>query len=419
MLTPPTLRAAMRLPSRAIATLLVAIGFAVVPAAQTYAPAEAAARYTAVDLDAFADDIDGPGAALHRGLRALTRGDDASAEATLREAAGSVPDSLRPFVYDRLAGLAARHFDWAGALRHKGLAASARGEAFDLATDKASVFASAPAPSVHIDGGVASVSFDGYRADGALYGPGGPADARFFFDSGAPVTLLSRSLAERLGLVLDSSAGGAVSIPARGIDGAAVFRTVIDSLRLGGAVFRNIPADVLDTDRPIADGADLFLGFDALSGLLGGVRYGFADSTLTFYERNGAPNLGTSPNMLLEAGYAFLAYEADGGPFTGVIDTGSPFSFVYADWWTPAAGAVARPVTHRGRLADTDYSFTVDYYGLRAVLAGMEVAALPLGLSRRGQVGAPFRVMSLLGTGLFADGALLLDFDRRVATATR
>ena len=120
-----------------------------------------------------------------------------------------------------------------------------------------------------------------------------------------------------------------------------------------------------------------------------------------------------------EAGYAFLAYEADGQPFTGVVDTGSPFSYIYAASWAPPDGAPGRPVTHRGRLADTEYQFTLNYYAFQTTLAGAAVDALPLGLSTRTPVGAPFRVTSLLGTGLFTDGALVLDFDRRLATYER
>ena len=378
-------------------------------------PGEAAARYLAVDLGYFHRPPGASDAALYRGLRALVYGDADEAERALNDAAGTVPDTLRSFVYSRLGALAARRFDWAGALRYWALQAEADGEPFDPSDAKESVFATRPAPTATVPSGSTVVPFDGYRADGALYGPSGGSSVRFFLDSGSPVTLLSRDLADRLGLALDSTTGGAVSIPARGINGAAVLRTVIDSLRLGTAVLRNVPADVLDTDRPVADDADLFLGFDVLSGLLGGIRYGFADSTLTLYAHGATPDRGRSPDLLLEAGYALLAYEAGGQPFTGVVDTGSPFSYVYANSWTPAVGAEGRPVTHRGRLADTEYSFTLNYHDFAATFAGSDVAALPLGLSTRGQVGAPFRVMSLLGTGVFSDTALILDFDNRVA----
>ena len=382
-------------------------------------PGDVVARYVAVDVAAFARPAEAADSDLYRGLRALVYGDADEAERALGSAARVVPDSLRPFVYGRLESLAARRFDWQGALRYAALQAEARGDAFDPATSKWTVFRARPAPSATVLAGSTTVPFDGYRADGAVFGPGGGTNVRFFLDSGSPVTLLSRTLADRLGLALDSSAGGAVSIPARGINGAAVLRTVLDSVRIGSAVLRNVPADVLDTDRPVADGADLFLGFDALSGLLGGIRYGFADSTLTLYEAGRTPGRGAAPNLVLEAGYAFLAFEADGQPFTGVVDTGSPFSYVYAASWTPPDGATGRPVTHRGRLADTEYEFTLNYYDFRARFAGADIDTLPLGLSTRGPVGAPFRVMSLLGTGLFADGALVLDFDRRVATYER
>ena len=379
-------------------------------------PADLVDRYRAVDLGAFArppGPADGP---LYRGLRALVYGRSEAAERALAEAAETVPDSLRPFVYDRLVGSATRRFAWADATDYARRRALAAGEPFDGDSLPWSFYADRPAPSARVRGGSTTVPFDGYRADGSMHGPDGPADVRFFLDSGSPVTLLSGPLADRLGLDVSPDTRGRIAIPARGIV-APVYATVIDSLRLGAATLYNVPAQVLDTDRPVTDGADLFLGFDALSALLGGVRYGFADSTFTLYRRGAVPETDeVAPNLLLEAGYALLAYRADGQAFTGVVDTGSPFSYVYADWWTPPAGTEGRPVTHRGRLADTAYEFTLDYYDLPATLAGADVEALALGLSTRGQVGAPFRVMSLLGTGLFADGALVLDFDRRRAT---
>ena len=390
-------------------------GCAGVASAQTPASSfEAAERYVAVDLDRVARpprETDGP---LDRGLRALVVGDAVRAERELLQAAETVPDSLRSFVYDRLVGSATRRFAWAEATGY------ARAAAEPLPPEDVSwaFYTDRPAPSATVDGGVATVPFDGYRADGSVHGPGGGAEVRFFLDSGSPVTLLSRPLADRLGLAIDTVSNGNVAIPARGIE-AETYLTLIDSVRIGGALLRNVPAQVVDTDRPVTDGADLFLGFDALSGLLGGIRYGFADSTLTLYERGRTPGPDGPPNLLLEAGYALLAYEAGGQPFTGVVDTGSPFSYVYADRWTPPEGVAGRPVTHRGRLADTEYEFTLEYYDLPATIAGESVSALPLGLSRRGQVGAPFRVVSLLGTGLFADGSLLLDIDRRRATYTR
>ena len=392
------------------------------PAAQAppdLSPGDLADRYRAVDLDAFArppGPADGP---LYRGLRALVYGDALRAERELAEAATTAPDSLRPFVYDRLVGSATRRFDWTAATEYARQRAEADGAPFSTDSLSWTFYADRPAPSARVDAGTAAVPFDGYRADGAVHGPGGGVDVRFFLDSGAPVTLLSRPLADRLGLAVDTVARGRIAIPARGIE-APVRRAVIDSVRLGGAVLYDVPAQVIDTDRPVADGADLFLGFDALSGLLGGIRYGFAEQALTLYERGAVPETNVlAPNFLLEAGYAFLSYRADGQPFTGVVDTGSPFSYVYADWWTPPEGTEGRPITHRGLLADTDYEFTLDYYDLPATIAGQAVGALPLGLSTRGQVGAPFRVMSLLGTGLFADGALTLNFDRRVATFER
>ena len=376
-------------------------------------------QYQAVDLGAFdrpPGPADGP---LYRGLRALTRGDALRAERELAHAADVVPDSLRPFVYDRLVGSATRRFDWTAATDYARQRAEAVGEAFDPDAVQWSLYARYPTPSAQVEGGATTVPFDGYRADGALHGPSGDVGVRFFLDSGSPVTILSRPLADRLGLAVSPVSMGLIAIPARGIE-APVYPTVIDSLRLGAATLYNVPAQVIETDRPVTDGADLFLGFDALSGLLGGVRYGFADSTLTLYARDAVPETDVvTPNVLLEAGYAFLSYRADGRPFTGVVDTGSPFSYVYADWWTPPTGTPGRPVTHRGQLADTEYEFTLDYYDLPATLAGQPVDALPLGLSTRGQVGAPFRVMSLLGTGLFADGALTLDFDRRTASYER
>ncbi|MEM1056769.1 MAG: retropepsin-like aspartic protease [Bacteroidota bacterium] len=382
-------------------------------------PHEQIARYEAVDLDAFRDPTPASTSSLYGGLRALIYGDAATAEARLNEAVSTIPDSLRPFVYDRLAALKARQFEWREALRYETLRAEAAGESFDPTTSKWSVFAARPQPTAEVDGDAATVSFDGYRIDGSVEGPVGARDARFFIDTGAPVTLLSRALADELGLALDSTAGGAVSIPAIGINGAAVLRTTLDRVTVGGVTFRNLPADVLDTERSIADGADLFLGFDAFRGLLGGIRFGFADSTFTMYASGSAPDRDLAPNLLLESGYAFHAYRAGGQPFTGLVDTGSPFSYVYADWWTPPEDATPRPVTHRGRLADTEYEFTLDYYDFRATLAGAPFDALSLGLSTRGQPGDPFRVMSLLGTGLFEDGALLLDFDRRVLAFER
>ena len=269
------------------------------------------ARYVAVDVASFARPADATDSDLYRGLRALVYGETDEAERALGAAASAVPDSLRPFVYGRLESLAAQRFDRTGALRYAALQAEARGEAFDPAASKWTVFAARPAPSATVASGSTTVPFDGYRADGALFGPGGGTDVRFFLDSGSPVTILSRTLADRLGLALDSSAGGNVAIPARGIN-SAVLRTVIDRVRIGAAVLRNVPADVLDTDRPVTDGADLFLGFDALSGLLGGVRYGFADSTLTLYGAGRTPGRGAAPNLLLEAGYALLAYRRTG-----------------------------------------------------------------------------------------------------------
>ena len=357
---------------------------------------ETAAAWRALDVATFTAPpapTDGP---LVRGLKALADADLDAADAALREALATAPDSLHPFVRRRLAETAAERFDWAEVVRQR----TAAGD--DVSGDVLAGFARFPAARVRFDGPEATVPFDGLRA--AVRVNGEPVQA--VVDTGAPGTGIPRGLAERLGLRVDTTARGRSAVPSMGL----VFDTyavLVDSVTVGGATFYDVPATVGGPETP-AEG-DVFLGANLFRRFAGGLRYGYADSTFTVLRD--APATAAPPQFLIDGGSAPVVPVTVGGAAAhAIVDTGNQASVYLAEGaFDVPEDAYAR--TASGTLAN-GYEWSHRLYTLPFEIPGHPA------LTREAYEGryvytADDPVTVILGKTVWAGGALTLDFANR------
>jgi Aspartyl protease/Domain of unknown function (DUF4124) len=89
----------------------------------------------------------------------------------------------------------------------------------------------------------------------------GSVTARLAIDTGAPGTVISSSLAEKIGLFDEGQ--GRLLIRAGGIGGSApAVRSIIDTIQVGGAKIEFVPTTII---APISDAFDGLLGLDFVS----------------------------------------------------------------------------------------------------------------------------------------------------------
>ena len=354
-----------------------------------------------LDVDAFtapASPTDGP---LLAGLKALTRGDLDAATDRLTTALAAAPDSLRPFVRRRLAETAAERFDWAEAVRQRAAAGD------DIAEGTVAGFARFPAARMRLDAPETVVPLDGVRVPAAVNG----VPVRAIVDTGAQTTSVPRALVERLGLRVDTTARGRSVVPSMGL-AFDTYAVLLDSVTVGEATFTNVPATVAWRDDEgaggnLTDGDEIFLGAALLRHLADGLRYDYAGSTFAILRD--LPETDARPQFVIEpsTGAPALAVRVDGERAVGVVDTGNAAPVYLAD------GALD--------LADVPMSRALsgDGWSIQLYSRAFEIPGHPDGTHEAYEAGyifdADHPVDAILGTTVWADGALTLDFvNRRV-----
>ena len=362
---------------------------------------DAAQAWRQLDVATFtapASPTDGP---LLAGLKALTRGDLGDATDRLTTALAGAPDSLRPFVRRRLAETAAERFDWAETVRQRAAAGD------DVEGGTVAGFARFPAARMRLDVPETTVPLDGLHVPARVNG----VPVRAIVDTGAQTTSVPRALVERLGLRVDTTARGRSVVPSMGL-AFDTYAVLLDSVAVGGATFTNVPATVAwrSDQAPGADLTDteeIFLGASLLRHLADGLRYGYADSTFAILRD--LPETDAPPQFVIEpsTGAPALAVRVDGQPAAAVIDTGN-LAPVYL-----AEGALD--------LADVPMSRALsgDGWAIELYPRAFEIPGHPDGTHEAYEAGyifdADHPVDAILGTTVWAGGALTLDFvNRRV-----
>ena len=362
---------------------------------------ETAHRWRRLDVETFTAapaPTDGP---LLHGLKALVDADFGPAQTSLQTALAAAPDSLRPFVRRRLAELAAERFDWPEVVRQRAAAGD------DVAGGTVAGFARFPAAQMRLDAPGTTVPFDGLRVPAAVNGV--PVHA--IVDTGGQATSVPRALAERLGLRVDTTARGRSVVPSMGL-AFDTYAVLLDSVTVGEATFTDVPATVAwrddeGTGGDLTDGDEIFLGAALLRHLADGLRYDYADSTFTVL--SGLPETDERPQFMIEpsTGAPALAVGVDGEPAVGVVDTGNQAPVYLAD------GALD--------LADVPMSRALsgDGWSIQLYPRAFEIPGHPDGTHEAYEAGYIFDaghpVDAILGTTVWAGGALTLDFvNRRV-----
>jgi hypothetical protein len=378
--------------------------------------AEVYTRYQDVDLDYFFATLNAPTAhPLFRGLQAKLDGRLGDAEEALQEAVTAVPDTLRPFVYQRLLAINERRFDWDDVVRYR----TRTDSAFTPDSELGRVLANRPVPTVAAGPDTATAPFEGLRTEVKINGHAAAVPA--VLDTGAPKTSVSRAMVERFDLPVDTSvAVGRSIVPALDIN-VPQYATHIDRLEIGDVVIRNVPVRVGwsepdSSDSTSADDStggiedlDVFIGARLLRHVFDEIRYNYADSSFTMIrdvpERERPPNFA-----VMSDGWPIVRAEADGQPMAGVIDTGNR-------WVTRLHAASFPPddytqVDTLSGTAPNGYEWEVGVYRVPF--------AFPGGLRREKMVireagGKPYRLQANFGADLWADGTLVLDYQNRRA----
>ena len=343
---------------------------------------------------------DGP---LLAGLKALADADFATADRALATALAAAPASLRPFVRERLAESAREQFRWADAL------AWARID--DAGADGSHVagYARAPAARLVLDVPETTVPFDGLTVPATV----GGVEVRAIVDTGASGTSVPRRLAERLGLRVDTTARGRSSVPSLGLS-YDTYAVVIDSVRVGDALFLNVPASVSadEAGGDAAGGDEVFLGASLLRHLAGAIRYGYADSTFTIVRD--VARTDARPQFLVDIGTGapVVPVTVVGAAANAIVDTGNQAPVYLADGAFDVAGyPVVRTAT--GTL-DNGFAWTQRYRRVPLQIPGHPDAEHE---AYQASYIFPkeYRITVILGKTVWARGALTIDFvNRRV-----
>ncbi len=358
----------------------------------------AADAWRRLDVGTFtapASPTDGP---LLAGLKALADADFAAADRELETALAAAPASLRPFVRERLAESAREQFRWADAL------AWARIDEPSADASHVAGHARAPTARLVLDVPETTVPFDGLRVPATV---GGVA-VKAIVDTGAAGTSIPRRLAERLGLRVDTTARGRSSVPSMDL-AYDTYAVVLDSVRVGDALFLNVPASVSAGE---AGGDEVFLGAGLLRHFAGAVRYGYADSTFTIVRD--VARTDERPQFLIDIGTGapVVPVTVAGAAANAVIDTGNQAPVYLADGAFDLAGyPVVRTAT--GTL-DNGFDWTQRYQRVPIQIPGHPDAEHE---AYQASYIFPkdYRITVILGKTVWAGGALTLDFvNRRV-----
>lgn len=363
--------------------------------------AETAERWRQLDVPMFTaplGDTDGP---LLRGLKALVDADFAVAHVELATALASAPDSLRPFVRARLAEVAEEQFRWADAL------AFARVD--DPSADGSIVagFSRFPEARLRLDVPETSVPFDGLRIPVSVNGVALPA----IVDTGGGGTSIPRQLAERLGLRTDTTARGVSVIPSLNLV-SEKYAVLVDSLRVGDALFTNVPATVSLREDDGTEASEMFLGASLLRHLTRAIEYNYVDSTFTIVRD--VAETDEPPMFMVEPGTGApaLRVEVDGQPANALVDTGNAAPVYLA---SGAFDVADRPIvrTATGTLSN-GFEWSQSYFTVPFRIPGhpdAEHEAFEAGYIF--QKDSPATV--ILGEPVWSSGTLTLDFvNRRV-----
>ena len=385
----------------------------------TWTPSDAPAvyeRYQDVDLDYFFSPPDDAPTEhpLFRGLKAKIDGRLSDAERHLEAATEAVPDSLQPFIYQRLLAINERSFDWDDAVRYR----TRTDSAFTPDSELGRILADRPVPRLASAPDTATAPFKGLRTQVRINGDTTSIPA--VLDTGAQKTSVSRAIVERYDLPVDTSvAVGRSIVPALNLN-IPQYATHIDRLEIGDVVIRDIPVRVGWSESNSGNGTsssstggiedlDVFLGARLLRHVFDEIRYNYADSSFTMIRD--VPEQERPPNFaVMSDGWPIVRAEADGQPMAGVIDTGN--------LWVTRLHAASFPpddytqVDTLSGTAPNGYEWQVGVYRVPLTFPG--------GLRREEMViqeagSKPYRLQANFGQDLWTDGTLVLDYQNRRA----
>jgi hypothetical protein len=258
-----------------------------------------------------------------------------------------------------------------------------------------------------------TVPFDGLRVEAQINGR--EPTIPMVLDTGAPGNSASvpRAVVERFDLPVDTTAVvGRSVVPAFGID-APKYELEIDSIRIGGVVIRDVPATVSWTKRGGGDElGEGLLDAGLLRFLFDAIRYNYADSTFSMIRD--VPEQDRPPNFaVMNDGWPVVTdATVRDSAIAGIIDTGNPWPHLRAASFPPSEETFVRSETYTGSYGGSDYALEFKYYEIPFTFPGglhrQEMAIRKSFLGDRA-----YAYDALLGTGLWEEGALVLDYRNR------
>lgn len=256
-------------------------------------------------------------------------------------------------------------------------------------------------------GPIVSVELDGFHVRGGINR--GENTELVIVDTGAEVTVATRSLAEEYGLVIESTAyeGSATAFGLPTSWGASL----LERLAIGDAEFRNVPILVVD-DKILAGlglNARLVLGMPELMHFAS-ITFDFGQGR--FVMRRDSTGTPGAPNFAIMDLKIVVEFQLDGEPITGFIDTGSPWTRLFlSERWNPksAKGKKSREISWNVG-ADT---YTRQLFRYRVQLPGGLQREIDLSIVPDDTPEHRFGYEALLGNNLWANKAMTIDFVSR------
>ncbi|RWX12880.1 hypothetical protein EHI45_16385 [Rhizobium leguminosarum] len=273
---------------------------------------------------------------LARGAALSARHQDRMAEPVLRRISKRAPAQLRAAAYVELSKLYIRQSRFRQAFRALSAAAALTAEPFDLATHQTLAFAKAlqdvePMRVRRFEAGTLPIRRDAAGLARVTVGLNN-GDHEVVIDTGAGFSTITRSLAERLGVVLLPDE---IEVASGSLDSVKARAGVLETLHFGNVVISNVVLIVVpDEALTFAGGA---YTIDAIIGLpvfLALKRLDFARTAAgeTLGYGREAAGSGKAPNMLLDGVEPIVLLATPGAvsPLRLFIDTGGAQTLLYA-----------------------------------------------------------------------------------------
>ena len=356
-------------------------------------------KYINCNLNYFLDNESED--ALFNGLKAIIYGKYDKAEELLLSVIPQVSDSLKAAIYNDLVYINYAKKNWT-----KGNEYVLKGDPnFDPETNPYSYFDKYPDEHLELRGKSVSVDFiDNFYVHGTIND--NDTLENIVVDTGAPQTIISISLALKYDFEIDST-------KAKGTASGLAIQTsahsaLMKKLKIGEVTFFNVPVIVIGNEmfRTLGLKGELILGIPEMM-MFDIVKFDYPNKKFTMIKKGEKED--SKPNFAILDLKPIISYHIRNETTSGLLDTGSPYSYLYSERWDANKEKKIRTVNK----SVGGYKFKVNYYKIPISFSGglkgdFEIAIHPNRLKGR------HKTESLLGIDIWENKILTIDFKNRI-----